>query len=247
MSGLVRKLRPAKIRSAVRRRVFERRLARLPIEPGPPVVHLGTAYGGWIIPEGAVTKGQICYSVGAGADISFDLELIRRYGAIVRAVDPVEEYAAAALEAAAGDSRFSFRRAAVSVHDGSIRMQRHHEPGNRSLSAGGLYDARDWVEADGRTIHSLMREFGDDHIDLLKLDVEGIEYDLVPTLDLVALGTRVFAVELHHTGSFAQASELIEGLSRQGFRLVARKPPGQVTFARESSSRGPDDLGPCVR
>jgi hypothetical protein len=44
----------------------------------------------------------------------------------------------------------------------------------------------------------------------------------------------VFAVELHHTGTFAQALELIDGLRRQGFRLVARKPPGQMTFARSS-------------
>jgi FkbM family methyltransferase len=234
MSSLVRKMRPAKIRSAVRRREFERHLARLAIEPGPAVVHLGTAYGGWFVPEGAVTEGQICYSIGAGGDISFDLELIRRYGAVVRAVDPVAQYGAAALEAAAGEPRFSFRQAAVSVRDGPIRMQRHHEPGNRSLSAAGLYDTGDWVEVDGRTIPSLMREFGDDHIDLLKLDVEGIEYELVPTLDLLALGTRVFAVELHHTGTPVQALELIEGLRRQGFRLIARKPPGQITFARGS-------------
>jgi FkbM family methyltransferase len=237
MPGLVRKMRPAKIRNAVRRREFERHLARLVIEPGPPIVHLGTAYGGWFVPEGAVTAGQICYSVGAGGDISFDLELIRRYGAVVRAVDPVGQYGVAALEAAAGEPQFSFRQAAVSVHDGPIRMQRHHEPGNRSLSAAGLYDTGDWVEVDGRTIPSLMREFGDDHIDLLKLDVEGIEYELVPTLDLAAIGTRVFAVELHHTRSFAQALELIEGLRRQGFRLIARKPPGQVTFARGSWPR----------
>src|SRR5438445_317571 len=80
------------------RRVFERRVARVPIASGVPVVALGSDYGGWNIPEDAVVEGQVCYCVGAGGDISFDLELIRRYGAIVRAVDPVEAFGVAALE-----------------------------------------------------------------------------------------------------------------------------------------------------
>jgi FkbM family methyltransferase len=229
---LARRLRPTKVRSAVRRRVFEWRVRRLPIHGGPPVVELGSAYGGWRIPEGAVGEGQICYCIGSGGDITFDLELIRRYGAVVRAVDPVEAYGAAALKAAEGEPRFSFRQAAVTVSDGPIRMQSHHEAGSASLSAAGLYDTDEWIEVDGRTIPSLMREFGDDHIDLLKVDVEGIEYDLVPTLDLVGLGVRVFAIQLHHTGRVRDAMRVIEHLDRQGFRLIAQRPTVKLTFVR---------------
>jgi FkbM family methyltransferase len=232
VSGLLRRLRPAKVRSATRRRIFEWRLARLRSEPGAPIVELGSAYGGWRIPEGAVGERAICYCIGAGGDTTFDLELIRRYGAIVRAVDPVQAYGAAAVDAAAGEPRFTFRQAAVAVHDGPIRMQLHHEALSHSLSAAGLYDTDRWVEVDGCTIASLMREFGDDHIDLLKVDVEGSEYELMPTLDLVALGVRVFAIQLHHTGTVRDAMRLIEGLERQGFRLVAQRPTVKLTFAR---------------
>jgi FkbM family methyltransferase len=232
VSGLARRLRPAKVRSALRRRVFEWRLGRLRIEPGPEIIELGTSYGGWKIPRHAVAEGEICYCIGTGDDISFDLELIRRYGAVVRAVDPVEAYGAAAIEAAAGEPRFTFRQAAVTTRDGPIRMQRHHEAASKSLSAAGLYDTDEWLEVDGRTIPSLMREFGDDHIDLLKIDVEGIEYELVPTLDLAGLGVRVFAIQLHHTGSVRDALLLIDGLRRQGFRLVAQRPAVTLTFAR---------------
>jgi FkbM family methyltransferase len=233
----VRKLRPAKIRSAMRRRVFERGLARLPIEPGPPVVELGSRYGGWKIPDGAVAEAQICYCIGAGGDVSFDLDLIRRYGAVVRAVDPVEAYAVAAMEQGAGEPRFSVRQAALTTRDGPVRMQLHHEPGSKSLSAAGLYDTDDWIEVDGRTLSSLMREFGDDHIDLLKLDVEGSEYELVPTLDLVGLGVKVFSIQLHHTGTLAQALGLIDDLRRQGYRLVAERPRLKLTFSRSTTAQ----------
>jgi FkbM family methyltransferase len=195
-------------------------------------MELGSAYGGWRIPDGAVGEGDVCYCVGAGGDVSFDLELIRRFGAVVRAVDPVQAYGEKALRLAGGESRFSFRMAALAVRDGPIRMQSHHERSSASLSAVGLYETDEWIEVPGLTLASLMREFGDDHIDLLKVDLEGLEYELVPTLDLVALGVRVFAIQLHHVGSVGQAMRLIEGLRRQGYRLVAQRPTVKLAFAR---------------
>ena len=112
-------------------------------------------------------------------------------------------------------------------------MQAHHEPGSGSLSAAGLYETDEWVDVDGLTIRSLMQEFGDDHIDLLKIDVEGIEYELVPTLDLAGLGVKVFAIQLHHTGTIRDALRLVSGLGRQGYRLVAQRPAVKLTFIRE--------------
>lgn len=236
MNDIARKLRPAKVRRALRRRGFEWRLGRLPIEPGHEIVELGSAYGGWRIPDHAVTEGQTCYCIGSGDDITFDLELIRRYGAVVRAVDPVEAYEPQVLAAAGGDPRFTYRRAAVATRDGPVRMQAHHEPGSGSLSAAGLYETDEWVDVDGLTIRSLMQEFGDDHIDLLKIDVEGIEYELVPTLDLAGLGVKVFAIQLHHTGTIRDALRLVSGLGRQGYSLVAQRPAVKLTFIREHSS-----------
>jgi FkbM family methyltransferase len=195
-------------------------------------VELGSPYGGWRIPDGALRAGDVCYCIGAGGDVSFDLELIRRYGAIVRAVDPVQAYGDEALREAAGDPSFSFRVVALTTRDGPIRMQPHHERSSGSLSAAGLYDTDEWTEVPGLTLTSLMREFGDDHIDLLKLDVEGLEYELVPTFDLVGLGVRVFALQLHHTGSVGQAMRMIERLRGQGYRLVAQRRAAKLAFAR---------------
>jgi FkbM family methyltransferase len=232
MTSVLGKLRPAKVNSAIRRRHFEWRLGRLPIEAGPEIVELGSAYGGWKVPEETLSDGQICYCIGSGGDISFDLELIRRYGALVRAVDPVDTYEEYALEAAAGEPRFTFRRFAVTTRDGAVRMQTHHQAESESLSGAGLYDTDTWVEVEGRTIESLMQELGDTQIDLLKLDVEGTEYELVPTLDLVALGVTIFAVQLHHTGTAAQALGLVDAVRRQGYRLVAQRPVVKLTFCR---------------
>jgi hypothetical protein len=112
-------------------------------------------------------------------------------------------------------------------------MQVHHQAQSGSLSAAGLYDTSSWVQVSGRTIRSLMRELGDDQIDLLKLDVEGAEYELLPQLDLRALGVRIFATQLHHTGSVGDARKLVDLVRSQGFRLVAERPVIKLTFLRD--------------
>ena len=238
MSSIVGKLRPEKVRGAIRRRMFERSLAGLPLEPATALVELGSRYGGWQIPDGVLDPKPICYCVGSGDDISFDLDLIKRYDANVRAVDPVEEYEPRVLEAAAGDPRFTYRRAALALADGPIRMQTHHESASASLSAAGLYDTADWHPVDGLTLASLMREFGDERIDLLKIDIEGLEYELIPSLDLRALGVVVFAFQLHHTGTPRQAREVIELVRAQGYKLVAQRPVVKLGFCRADRAGG---------
>jgi FkbM family methyltransferase len=221
------------VRTALRRRWFERRLAHLETEPCDDVVYLGSDYGGWSIPE-IVEAGWTCYCVGAGGDISFDRELIQRYGGRVRVFEPDEDYIRRATVESELEPLFSKHAVAVTTKDGPVRMQRTHIPGSRSLSPAGLYDTSEFVEMPGRSIPSLMRELGDGRIDLLKIDVEGGEYELVPTLDLAGLGVRVFCVQLHHTGSVRDARRLIDGVVRDGFRLVASDPVVRLTFVRSS-------------
>src|SRR5206468_3435082 len=108
-----------------------------------------------------------------------------------------------------------------------------HDPQSRSVSAGGLYESTEFLEVPGRTLPSLMAELGDERIDLLKLDVEGIEYDLIPTLDLPGMGVRLFSVQIHHNRGVRDARALIAGLGEQGYRPVGCKPAVKLTFLRD--------------
>jgi FkbM family methyltransferase len=233
MISTVKKLRPAKVRTALRRRWFEYRLQRLKLEPIDGLEQLGTDYGGWIVPTGAIGEGWTCYCVGAGGDITVDAELIQRCRATVRCFEPDEEYAQRARAHGAKFPGFSCHQVAVAANDGPVRMQRTHIPNSRSLSPADLYDTHDYVEVQGRTLESLMRELGDHEVQLLKLDIEGGEYDVVPKLDLRGMGTRVFSTQLHHTGSVREARQLIAHVCAQGFRLVANLPAVKLTFVRD--------------
>lgn len=232
LPATLRKLRPQKVRNAVRRRWFERRLGTLAVRAMPGIVELGSAYGGWKVPGSLIEPSWVCYSVGAGGDISFDRELIERFGVTVRGFDAVAAFVEQANAEAADEPRFEARQAAIAPRDGSIRMQVSDDPRSRSVSSAGLYVSHDFIELPGRTLRSLMSELGDERIDLLKLDIEGGEYELLSGLDLRALGVKVLATQLHHVGSVAQARALIAGLRERGYEPVAARPVIKLTFVR---------------
>lgn len=228
----LQKLRPTKVRNALRRRRFEYQIPRIEFHDAPGLIDLGSAYGGWTVPGELIRPSWVCYSVGAGADITFDLELIHRYGVEVRAFDPISEYIEIATKEAADEPRFSARQAAIAAGDGPLRMQRTHDPRSQSVSSAGLYESSEFFEVPGRTLPSLMAELGDERIDLLKLDIEGGEYEVIPTLDLRALGVNIFSTQLHHVGSVKSARKLIQGLREHGYEPVACRPAVKLTFAR---------------
>ncbi len=225
------KLRPAKVSSAVRRRWFESQVPRLALREIPGIVDLGSSYGGWAVPGDPIQPSWICYLVGAGGDVSFDLDLVHRYGVTSRSFEAVEDYVVRAREQAGEEPRFSAHHAAIAAVDGPIRMQVTHDPGSLSVSAAKLYDSHRFIELPGRSLPSLMNEFGDAQIDLLKIDIEGSEYEVMPTIDLRALGVKVFAIQLHHTGSVGEARRLIAGLREQGYEPVACRTVVKLTFA----------------
>jgi FkbM family methyltransferase len=229
--ALPAKLRPKKVRNAIRRRWFERRVSRYPLRDTPGLVKLGGTYGGWTVPGGLIEPSWICYSIGAGGNIEFDLELIRRYGLTVRSFDAVAGYVEDAIEHAAGARGFSAHHAAIATVDGPLSMQLTHDPSSRSVSSAGLYETTTFVELPGRTLKSLMNELGDDRIDLLKLDVEGAEYELLPTISLRDLGVKIFATELHHTGTLRDAWRLIARVQEEGYEPVAIHTIAKITFA----------------
>jgi len=226
------KLRPAKVRSAARRRWFEYQLPKIPLRSISGLVDLGSDYGGWRLPGGLIEPSWTCYTVGAGGDISVDIELAQRYGATVRSFDAVVDYVDRARSQANGEPLLSTHHAAIATEDGPIRMQITHDPNSKSVSAAQLYDSHKFIELPGRTLPSLMAELGDEQIDLLKLDIEGSEYEVLPTLDLPSLGVKVFATQLHHNGSVADARKLIARLSEQGYDPVTCRPAVKFTFVR---------------
>jgi FkbM family methyltransferase len=231
-------LRPTKWRNAARRRIFEAVVPRrVQVRSGCATELLGSSYGGWPVPIQLLDQNSVAYSIGAGGDVSFDAELIRRTGCVVHSFDPAPE---AKLHAEQQTSpNFYFHNVAIWSHSGELDMFRAADPNHMALSAVDLQQTQNAVAVPCQTIESIRTEMGHDRIDLLKLAMDGAEYDFVPHLDLSSWHTRVLVVNLQHNRPPRHAWALIANLRDRGFVPIARKPPAGYTFVDESSMEMP--------
>jgi FkbM family methyltransferase len=161
-----------------------------------PLEYLGTTYGGWAIPEDLLSTDSVCYSAGVGTDISFDAGLIKRYGCTVHAFDPTPT-SVTFIEQSDLPENFIFHPWAVAGSDGQRKFRLYNErDGSASMVLGRL--GAPFV-APCRTIASIMNELGHAHLDLLKLDIEGAEYEMLDSLEADGIRSRILCVEFHRT------------------------------------------------
>jgi FkbM family methyltransferase len=193
-----------------------------------------TGYGSWTIcPEG-ITPKSIVYSVGVGDDISFEVSLIRSFGLpTIFAFDPTPT-AISWLSGQHVAKEFRLFQYAIADYNGIAKFFPH---GNPDFVAHSLIPrnatASQAVEVQVRTLPTVMLELGHDHIDLLKMDIEGAEYPVIENLVRERIDVRQLLVEFHHHDrhtdgmSAERTKEAVQKLNRAGFKIFHVTPRGE--------------------
>ena len=158
----------------------------------------GTGYGAWPVCENSLDKDSVVYAVGIGEDISFDLALIDRFELTVHAFDPTPA-SLAWLEKQELPASFVSYPVGLAGYDGTAEFHAPANPAHVSFSmshqAGNLEES---VVVDVKRLSSLMEMLGHTHIDVLKMDIEGGEYDVISDLVTSGIDVKQLLVEFHH-------------------------------------------------
>jgi FkbM family methyltransferase len=213
------------------RRDWVRFSRRISLEPWPGLVRLGNGYGGYVVPLDLVEPDWVCYSGGLGEDVSFELELIAATGCRIYAFDPIPRAAAYATAIASENPRFEFRPVGLWSSDATRRFYAPTDPDHVSHSIANLQQTDTFVTAPCRSLRSLMNELGHDRIDLLKLDVEGAEYEVLEPIFTRELSVRVLCVDLHKVESVEHMAGAVTRLAGVGYSPV-HVHRTDVTFVR---------------
>ena len=185
----------------------------------------------------------VAYSFGVGENISFDQELANIYGrAEIYAFDPtpraiefMKEYDKSNL------SYFRFYAFGLSDNDG---IQKFYLPKNKDyVSGSAVYnysvDWNDYIEVKMYTLKKIMELLGHNHIDLLKLDIEGSEFAVLPQLLKDQIAIDQICVELHDRlieNGEEKRKELLALLRTNGYILVGISQTGEeLTFIKEEN------------
>lgn len=223
MTAVIRRFRRAWRRGSSR----VRRTALTPflrIEHDPSLVRLGTRSNGWWVPGDVTVPGTVAYCAGAGEDISFDLALHQR-GVECVTIDPTPRAIAHVRTVHPGGDRFTFvpvglwtERTTLRFYAPSVASEVSHSVVNLQRTASS-----ESFTAEVDTLASIMAAVGHDHVDLLKVDIEGAEPAVLRQLLDDGPRPAVVCFEYDQPQSSRALLVLLRQFRRHGYRLVRRE------------------------
>jgi FkbM family methyltransferase len=196
----------------------------------------GSQKFGWTICPDGLSSRSIAYSFGVGRNISFELSLIRRFGLQVYAFDPTPEVVRW-LRARDLPEEFRFHPYGLSDFDGEAGFDPNPNPAEVSHRLMAPAEASPHsVLLPVRRLLTILAEREHDHIDILKMDIEGAEYAVIQDLARSPVPIGQILVEFHHRfpGLGRNATrQAIDRLESLGFRPFAVTPGGrECSFIR---------------
>ena len=204
----------------------------------PSTETLGTVYGGHSVLTAVVEETPVVYSFGVGEDISFDLEMMKRFGAKIFACDPTPR-AVTFIEGQDLSSDFSFKPVAVSDKNETLEFHPPANPTHVSHSTVQQHTAQEPLRVAAESVASLMHGWGHQEISILKMDIEGAEYAVLEHMMQTGIKPQQILVEYHHffkDASVKQTRDSVELLKRHGYVIFDIDDRGHnYSFVRKSA------------
>jgi FkbM family methyltransferase len=204
------------IRSAILARLFPVVFRRVRC---PGLVRLGNQYAGWWVQPGALDRSSLCYCVGVGEDASFDLNLVAHFECRVVSIDPTPR-AVAYMKALNVPETLTFLPVGLAGANREARFYEPRDPTHASYSMANLQQTQAFVLAPVQTLASLMKDLGHEAIDLLKLDIEGAEYEVLDSLHRDGIYPQTLCVEFDQPHPVLDTWRTVRRLRRVGYEPV---------------------------
>jgi hypothetical protein len=230
------------------------RKMQLPLRNDVPTERLGTPYGGWIIPANLLNNNSVCYLVGAGEDVSFDLALAARFGCPAHIFDPTPR-AQAHVELLIANLKSGQKTACATAPDGfypacppevadllllhpvgiwdkdeTLRFFSPKDEAHVSHSIVNLQQTDHYIEVPVRRLAGLMPELGHTRIDLLKIDIEGAEYQVLESLHKDSIFPGALCIEFdesyanHFDAKYMDRIEnALQKLLAAGYHIIGKE------------------------
>ncbi|MGH7502614.1 MAG: FkbM family methyltransferase [Longimicrobiales bacterium] len=156
-----------------------------------------------VVYRDAIGPGDVVVDVGCAGDADFSKHMIHRHGAMAWGVDPTHKHASA-LARLETELHGRFRHLAVAVAARPGRLTFHESESNVSGSlladhVNVVRDAGREYEVEAMSLDVLVERIGADRVAILKLDLEGAEYELLGEVrkETLAPFAQLF-IEFHH-------------------------------------------------
>ncbi len=234
----------ARLRNFVRFKV-ESRILGLLARPEAKV-SLSLQGRNWLVPEGLLRPGDLCYSGGVGEEIDLELWMSLEKGVRVLLLDPTPRsirFVEALRDGGALPSGVEFLPLGLFSRDETLRFLAPEDPSWVSHSIeDGASNVRAGFDAPCRRISSLMRERGDQRMDIVKLNIEGAEHAVLESMIEDGVIPRVLMLTFEGRRAFSRTLGWLRRLREAGLLLAGRR-VWAFTFVRRDALPVPPPTG----
>ncbi len=158
-------------------------------------------WGGWQLAANFIKGGDVVYSFGISDDIGFELAVCQK-GAHVYAFDPTP-YCVEWIAKQNLPNNLQFFPWAAAGSDGHFYLYpRIKKRGKKSSVMYTFHQQGDeenqGVKVRALSLNSMLPELGHKKIDVLKMDIEGAEYEVVHCILKSEIRPKMLLIEFHH-------------------------------------------------
>lgn len=204
----------------------------------PQLVTDGSQYGGWTYDISFLNSNSIVYSVGLGEDTSWDEGIMNRLGLHVWGFDPTPKSVSyVKMRSNLHRKEFYFTPEGLSIQKKNLTFTKPANPNHVSMRQGVHSDGGDKIMVPVNTLENWMKKHGHSYLDILKLDIEGSEYDVIENWIkqkkfpmnqlLIEFHQRFFTNQKRHEavlkGLLTNGFEIIHDKNGQGVEMAFRK------------------------
>lgn len=190
-----------------------------------PRLTFGNRFAEWTFCPDLLSENSVVYSFGVGEDISFDLQLMGQFGLHIHAFDPSPRSIEWVQQQNLMEG-FHFYPLGLAGSDGKVMFSEPEEPGIHSLRMTPAHQnkgtARPPMELPVQRLSTIMQELRHDRIDLLKMDIEGAEYEVIEDIINSFIPVSQILVEFHHRFDhigIGMTRRAISSLNEAGYRI----------------------------
>ena len=185
----------------------------------------GNEYGGFYACPETLSSSSIVYSFGIGEDISFDESIIDEFNCIVFGFDPTPK-SINWIHSQKLPQGFKFLEYGIGKTSGNVKF---FLPKNKNHVSGSIIPRDELsveksVNVPMKSFKDIISELGHNKVDIVKLDIEGAEFDVIESIIESKIIIGQILIEFHDrfiTKGRLKRKNAINLLKQKDFELFA--------------------------
>lgn len=155
--------------------------------------YIGTEYGGFPVVLDMINESSRILDIGVGEDVSFAEGLTSRIGCVVHLLDFTPD-SIRWFNSEDRGNKLIFEACGVSDHNGTLEMYDSMGVSMRPSWANGTNQTHEYPV---KTVKTMINDRGWNGVDLVKMDIEGEEYKVIPDMFKTGVYPAQICVEFH--------------------------------------------------